>query len=184
MPEQWEMQKLTERHREIARRTLKGESQVSISGALGMTPQALHLITASDLFVNEIERLREKVEDEFVEKAGEPLDRARNLLTVASENAAATTINIMEDAELKPTVRLAAAKDILDRVGVTKKTEHVEGSLILSFEQTTNLYEAVREVGGEVLELATVSTNEEGKALPERTRSAESLLPGKRHPGV
>ncbi len=184
MPEQWEMKKLNERHREIARRTLKGESQISISGALGMTPQALYLITSSDLFVNEMERLRGRVEEELVEKAGEPLDRARKLLTAASENAAQATINIMEDIDLKPTVRLSAAKDILDRVGVVKRTEHVEGSLVLSFEQTNNLFEAVRESGGEVLELATISVDKEGKALPTRTRSAESLLPSEGHPGV
>jgi hypothetical protein len=78
------------------------------------------LIVNSPLFQEEMKRMEGEVAKEFAEaEANRPSDPTRLVLTESAETAARTLKGALSDEN--PTIRVSAAKDILDRTGYAKE---------------------------------------------------------------
>ncbi len=101
------------RHREMARMLALGMTQADVARYLGITQARLSIIVNSPLFKLELAKLEQKreesvadIKDTLLELAPSAVDTlAKTMYTSPSER-----------------LRLDAAKDILDRAGVEKKT--------------------------------------------------------------
>jgi hypothetical protein len=87
---------------------------------IGFSISRASLIVNSPLFQEEMKRMEGEVAKEFAEaEANRPSDPTRLVLTESAESAARTLKGALSDEN--PTIRVSAAKDILDRTGYAKK---------------------------------------------------------------
>jgi len=111
----WEPQKLTPRHREIMRRLLEGAPRLVIAEEMGLSPQAITIISTSHLFKAELAKMETNADFQVIRRAedlsNEALDTLKNMMRFAKSEA----------------MKLRAADSILDRAGYAKVEKKVIG---------------------------------------------------------
>lgn len=116
------IQKLNERHREIIRRLVCGETNKEIAAELGLTPEYIGMLKSDPVFQAELQRVREQVHQTFVEEAATV--SIRPALQQHAREALDTLVALMRDARSER-VRQLSAIDLLDRAGY-RPTERIE----------------------------------------------------------
>ena len=139
---QHEIQRMAPRHFRILELCLQGHSKKVIAEALGMTPQAISLITNSPLFQDQLARRRGEVEKVSNEAVGSAVVDARNTLVENAQAAANKQVDLL-NAE-NESVQLHAATAILDRVMEKKDGDKVTSPMIQT-EQLNVLVLALKE---------------------------------------
>ena len=115
------------RHREIMRRLISGQSQVTISRELNITQSRLSIICNSPLFKRELANLEGKVENKFVEQRGNVETRVSNLQHKALDILEdIVSKDVIGDSKVPLRLKKDAACDILD-LGDLKKKDHNDG---------------------------------------------------------
>ena len=106
MNRRWQPLKLTSRHKEILRRTLLGQSQVSIAKELGMTQVGVNQIVNSDKFQRNLHALQGTVEQMLVEGIvdRELNDPVRQKLDEYKIDAINEMFSLMKPAESLPII--------------------------------------------------------------------------------
>lgn len=124
---------LNSRHRIIMRMKACGATNIEIGEAVGMHPNRVGTICGSQLFKDEMEKMRLQIEAGFTEKmAQQPLD-ATKLMNENSGKAAEKLIDAMMSAESEK-VRFAAACEVLDRTGHKAVEKHEISHTVLATE--------------------------------------------------
>jgi len=118
-----ELQRLLPRHFKVLELCLEGHSRKTIAQTVGLTEQAISLITNSPIFQDEIARRRDTRNKKDDEGRSVHLEKARGILEEASVSAAKTQVSLLSSD--KEHIQLASAKDILDR---TYKGQKIVGS--------------------------------------------------------
>lgn len=153
---QHEIQRLLPRHYTIVELTLSGYGPKEIAQALGMTPQAVTIITKSPNFQAELSRRRQDQEKQSNEVHALGVIQSRKMLEEASVMAAQTHISLMDPEYCPdPKIRQTSASKILDLVlddqrGPKNVIVMQPGSLLL-------LQQALKEATGEEIEVDGVS---------------------------
>lgn len=111
---QHEIQRLMPRHFQILELTLGGNGPKEIAQALGMTPQAISLITNAPNFQSELARRRETIESKSNDMMALGSQRARQMLEEASTLAVQVHVDLLDAAD--PKVQQTSASKILDLV--------------------------------------------------------------------
>ena len=115
-----EPDKVTPRHRALMRRLVSGMTLTDACNDIGFSISRASLITNSPLFQAEMKTMETEVAKEFQEaEAQRPTDPTRIVLSESAETAARTLKGALSDEN--PTIRVSAAKDILDRTGYAKE---------------------------------------------------------------
>lgn len=118
-----EPKNINSRHRALMRRLVAGIPLNQACEDIGLTVARASLIVNSPLFQAEMKKMEGEVREGFVEAEGErqvmASDPTRVYLSDASEMAARTLKGALSDES--PTIRISAAKDILDRTGYAKE---------------------------------------------------------------
>jgi hypothetical protein len=154
---QHEIQRMLPRHYQILDLTLAGNGPKEIAQALGMTPQAISLITSAPLFQNEVARRRANIDRHTDEALSTVPQRAKQLMEDNALLAAQTHVDLLDpNFAPDPKVRQASANAILDRVfGDPSSKQHQV---------------VILEAGAiQLLQLALAESNADGKsavALP------------------
>ena len=111
----WEPKQLTPRHREIMRRLLEGAHKNTIAEEMGITPQAVIIISTSQLFREELAKMETEADFQVIKRAedlsNEALDTLKNLMRFARSEA----------------MKARAADSILDRAGYSKVEKKIIG---------------------------------------------------------
>jgi len=144
------MKRITSRHRALMRRLLAGMTLREACEELGYSVSRASVIVNSPLFQEEMRRMQEEIDGKFVEAEGEKIhtDIVRRKL----KNLAKEAINTLEGClgDRSGSVRVSAAKEILDRAGYVKEEK---GEVEVKVVPTPGLVEALRqlreETGGE-----------------------------------
>lgn len=133
---QYHVQAVQERHREILRRLVIGESPKVIAAALGITPQNVSDVRNSDLCKEELAKLSAARDKSLIEIP----DRIKDTVSDA--------LLVMKDCLLDPDpkIKMAAAKDLLDRGGFVpiKRVQNENTTLTLTPEDIKKLKERAR----------------------------------------
>ena len=112
--------KITPRHRALMRRLVAGMTLSDACVDIGFSISRASLIVNSPLFAAEMKTMEAEVAKEFQEaEAQRPTDPTRIVLSESAETAARTLKGALSDEN--PTIRVSAAKDILDRTGYAKE---------------------------------------------------------------
>jgi hypothetical protein len=115
-----EPDKVTPRHRALMRRLVAGMTLSDACVDIGFSISRASLIVNSPLFAAEMKTMESEVAKEFQEaEAQRPTDPTRIVLSESAETAARTLKGALSDEN--PTIRVSAAKDILDRTGYAKE---------------------------------------------------------------
>jgi hypothetical protein len=116
-PDKWTPQKLLPRHREIMRRILEGATREEIAIEMGISPQAITLISNSAIFKSELAKMEAEADFTVIKRAEalshEALDTLKGLMRGARNEG----------------VRKASADSILDRAGYSKIEKRVIASV-------------------------------------------------------
>ena len=144
------MKRITSRHRALMRRLLAGMTLREACEELGYSVSRASVIVNSPLFQEEMRRMQEEIDGKFVEAEGEKIhtDIVRRKL----KNLAKEAINTLEGClgDRSGSVRVSAAKEILDRAGYVKEEK---GEVEVKVVPTPGLVEALKqlreETGGE-----------------------------------
>lgn len=118
-----EPDRVTCRHRALMRKLVSGMTLSQACEDIGFTVSRASIIVNSPLFQAEMERMEKDLASAFVEAEAErgsnSVDSTRILLGETAEIAARTLKGALDDENA--TVRVTAAKDILDRTGYAKE---------------------------------------------------------------
>jgi hypothetical protein len=140
-----DIQSLNPRHFIILDQFLAGVPQKQIAESLGMSAQAVYIITNSPSFQHELAMRRAIVEENVNESVSNKTDEALNFLRSSSLKAAETIVNGMSS--IKEEIAQKSAMDILDRVGVAKITKNQNNNtssvFVLSAEDAKLLQETL-----------------------------------------
>lgn len=144
-----ELRRMTGRHRVILRLHLAGWSGREIAQAVRMTPEWVYGVINSVEFQKECSRLNDMLDEEFVKREveGELGDPVRQLLHDESMNNLLTLIDLRDDTNAKPEIRMRTAMDMLDRDGynvVDKKK--IDANLNLEKTVQDNISKAVADL--------------------------------------
>lgn len=142
-----QIKKITSRYREIMRRLICGDTPADIKRDIRMSNTNFSIITNSELFLAEKEKMEKDIRDGLVKKLGE--DRALSpvdqILENAVEEAAHTDVKLMRSGSEK--VRRDCAWDIMNRRGYKPKEHYdVEGSLQLKGPMADNVKKALEDM--------------------------------------
>ena len=142
-----QIKKITSKYREIMRRLICGDSPADIRRDIPMSNTNFSIITNSELFLAEKEKMEIDIRDGLVKKLGEdrtlsPVDR---ILEDAVEEAAHTDVKLMRSGSEK--VRRDCAWDIMNRRGYKPKEHYdVEGSLQLKGPMADHVKKALEDI--------------------------------------
>jgi hypothetical protein len=118
-----EPDKVTPRHRALMRRLVSGMTLTQACEDLGFTVSRASIIVHSPLFQAEMQRMESDLRVGFVEAESDKIvnsgDETKKLLMETAEMAARTLKGALSDDNA--TIRVSAAKDILDRAGYAKE---------------------------------------------------------------
>ncbi len=136
---------LSSRHRAAMRMEIAGHTLNDIAEELGFNVQRLSLVRNSPLYIDERDKMAKDIKREFVEAEGKKLsmDKTAQHLDDNSEKAAKTLSGALDDDS--GSVRISAAKDILDRTGYAKE-EKVRANVLV--EPSDSLIEMLKRVAG------------------------------------
>lgn len=157
---QYELQRLNPAHFQIVDLCLQGYGPKEISQVVGMTPQAVSLITKSPVFQQELSRRRETMEKTVNSEIASTISNARLKLEANAEKAIDKVTDLMEKAE-DERVQLTAARDILDRVFGDASAPKPQ-IMILDAEALENLKRTFQEVTGKMIDVISTPSSEEG----------------------
>ena len=144
---QKQIKKITSRYREIMRRLICGDTLGDIKRDIRMSNTNFSIITNSELFIAEKEKMEKDIRDGLVKKLGEdralkPVDQ---ILENAVEEAARTDVNLMRSGSEK--VRRDCAWDIMNRRGYKPKEHYeVEGSVQLKGPMADHVKKALEDM--------------------------------------
>ena len=137
------MKRITSRHRALMRRLLAGMTLREACEELGYSVSRASVIVNSPLFQEEMRRMQEEIDGKFVEAEGEKIhsDIVRRKL----KNLAREAINTLEGClgDRSGSVRVSAAKEILDRAGYVKEEK---GEVEVKVVPTPGLVEALKQL--------------------------------------
>ena len=142
-----EIHRLLPRHFKILEMRLAGCSNKEIAESVNCTPQNIHIVCRSPLFIAEFNR---KLQDQI--DYGISLDReafvgkAQSMLNVASLQAAETQVDLMESDD--DSVRLRASGSILDRAlgkVESKTSDSAASQVVINTSDATLLIIALKE---------------------------------------
>ncbi|MHA1962062.1 MAG: hypothetical protein ACW99U_17795 [Candidatus Thorarchaeota archaeon] len=112
---QHHIQNMLPRHFRILDLMLAGLKNVEIAEVVGMTPQAIGIISRSPLFKAELNRrLKDRNGDAVEEEVTSIVEKTRTILENSAEEAANTQVDLLGSED--HSVRLRASGSILDRV--------------------------------------------------------------------
>jgi len=115
--------KIGPRHRALMRRLAAGMRLQEACEDIGFSISRASLVVNSPLFKAEMEKMQDDLNKGFVEAESEKISRSadptRIALSESAEVAARTLRHALDDEN--PTIRVSAAKDILDRTGYAKE---------------------------------------------------------------
>ena len=117
----WEVSEIWDLHHQIKRRIFLGQKNVDIARALGCTKEQVSSVRNSPVIREELQKMHESADAEV-------LDIRANIAKLAP--AATQVLNdLLEDPDAPPNVRLAAARDVLDRDGhqAVQQVNHLHG---------------------------------------------------------
>ena len=139
------MKKVNSRHRALMRRLLSGMSLKEACQDLGYSISRASVIVNSPLFQEEMKKMQEEIDGKFVEAEGEKIhtDIVRRRLLRLSEKAVGALEEALEDRS--GSVRVSAAKEILDRTGFVKEDK---GEVSVLVQPTPGLLAALKQLTG------------------------------------
>ncbi len=114
-----EIERLQASHLKILDLALQGLTRTEIAEATGRTPEGIGLIMRAPVFQGQLARRRLEYESKKDEAQVELELTAEQILTQCAHTAATVQRDLLESKDER--VRQASAKDILDRVGVSRK---------------------------------------------------------------
>lgn len=121
----YQIQQMSQVHHEIVRLTLLGWDQKSIAESLGITEVCVSYTQNSRIVMDKLALLRMQRDASSVDVAAAIRDCAPRCVEILNE--------VMESSATNPGVRVAAAKDLLDRAGFAApkviKTENLHAHL-------------------------------------------------------
>ena len=144
---QKQIKKITSRYREIMRRLVCGDTPGDIRRDIRMSNTNFSIITNSELFLAEKEKMEKDVRNGLVKKLGEdralkPVDQ---ILENAVEEAAHTDVKLMRSGSEK--VRRDCAWDIMNRRGYKPKEHYeVEGAVQLKGPMSDHVKKALEDM--------------------------------------
>lgn len=137
--------KITPRHRALMRRLVAGMTLSNACIDIGFSISRASLIVNSPLFQEEMKKMEREVAGNFAEAEAErPTDPTRILLSESAETAARTLKGALNDEN--PTIRVSAAKDILDRTGYAKE-DKIKAKVLV--EPSQSLIDVIERIGRE-----------------------------------
>lgn len=142
-----QIKKITSRYREIMRRLICGDTPADIKRDIRMSDTNFSIITNSELFLAEKDKMEKDISEGLVKKLGEgrtlkPVDR---ILEDAVEEAAHMDVKLMRSGSEK--VRRDCAWDIMNRRGYKpKEVLDVEGGIVLKGSMKDNVERALEDV--------------------------------------
>jgi len=142
-----QIKKITSRYREIMRRLICGDARADIVRDVRMSDTNFSIITNSELFVAEKEKMEKEIRDGLIKKLGEdralrPVDQ---ILEDAVEEAARTDVQLMRSGSEK--VKRDCAWDIMNRRGYKPKEHYeIEGAVVLKGEMADNVKKALEDI--------------------------------------
>lgn len=142
-----QIKKITSRYREIMRRLICGDTHADIMRDIRMSNTNFSIITNSDLFLAEKEKMEIDIREGLVKKLGEDrtLSGVDQILEDAVEEAAHMDVKLMKNGSEK--VRRDCAWDIMNRRGYKPKEHYdVEGSLELKGPMAENVTKALEDI--------------------------------------
>ncbi len=129
------------------RRLICGDTHADIMRDIRMSNTNFSIITNSDLFLAEKEKMERDIRDGLIKKLGEdrtlaPVDQ---ILEDAVEEAARTDVKLMQSGSER--VRKDCAWDIMNRRGYKPKEHYdVEGTLQLKGPMAENVMKALKDI--------------------------------------
>jgi len=145
-----QIKKITSRYREIMRRLICGDARADIVRDVRMSDTNFSIITNSELFVAEKEKMEKEIRDGLIKKLGEdralrPVDQ---ILEDAVEEAARTDVQLMRSGSEK--VKRDCAWDIMNRRGYKPKEHYeIEGAVVLKGEMADNVKKALEDISSD-----------------------------------
>ena len=141
----YEISHMTERHHEIARRLLLGQGNKEIASAMGITPQMVSIVRNSGCVREKLTTMSGARDLDSVDLAKEIRELAPKALQVMEE--------IMDDTSAPKHVRLAAARDMLDRAGFApvKKLDVNSSHVVLSATDIEAMKKRAYSIAGDVI---------------------------------
>ena len=143
-----QIKKITSRYREIMRRLICGDARADIVRDIKMSDTNFSIITNSELFLAEKEKMEKEIRDGLIKKLGEdralkPVDQ---ILEDAVEAAAHMDVKLMMNGSER--VRRDCAWDIMNRRGYKPKEHYeVEGAVVLKGDMADNVRKALEDIG-------------------------------------
>ena len=145
-----QIKKITSRYREIMRRLICGDARADIVRDVRMSDTNFSIITNSELFVAEKEKMEKEIRDGLIKKLGEdralrPVDQ---ILENAVEEAARTDVQLMRSGSER--VKRDCAWDIMNRRGYKPKEHYeIEGAVVLKGEMADNVRKALEDISSD-----------------------------------
>ena len=139
---------ITSRHRALMRRLVAGISLSVAAEEIGLTVSRASLIVNSPLFQAEMKRMEADIKNGFVEAEADrqavAADPTRQYLSDSAEMAARTLKGALSDENA--TIRVSAAKDILDRTGYAKE-DKIKAKVLV--EPSQSLIDVINRIVGD-----------------------------------
>ena len=145
-----QIKKITSRYREIMRRLICGDSRADIVRDIKMSDTNFSIVTNSELFLAEKNKMEKEIRDGLVKKLGEdralkPVDQ---ILEDAVEDAARMDVKLMRNGSER--VRRDCAWDIMNRRGYKPKEHYeIEGAVVLKGEMADNVKKALEDISSD-----------------------------------
>lgn len=139
--ENYSIQKMNARHREMVRRILLGQTNVQIANALDVTPQNVSNVKNSPIVKAKIEHMQNILDAETLDVSTRIQEMSKDAIEVYYE--------LMHGAEKEETRRMIA-KDVLDKAGFKAADKHVHAHL--QGEQIDKMVERAKAEGSVVAE--------------------------------
>lgn len=141
----YEISHMTDRHHEIARRLLLGQSNKEVAQAMGITPQMVSIVRNSGCVREKLTTMHGARDLDSVDLAKEIRELAPKALRVMEE--------LLESHDTPKHVRLAAARDMLDRAGFApvKKVDLNNQHIVLSGEDIERMKQRAFAIAGDVI---------------------------------
>lgn len=150
--------RLVPRHRALMRRLVAGMRLKDACEDIGFCLSRASVIVNSPMFQEEMRKMEQEVNHQFAQAEGNrAVDITKSLLSDSSEIAARTLRGALDDASA--TVRISAAKDILDRTGYAKEDKLKAKVLV---EPSQSLIDVLKRIGEEPNGTDVIGTDREG----------------------
>lgn len=141
------IKKMTSRYREIMRRQICGHTPAQIRSDLGISTGNFSVVTNSELYLEEKQKMEAEIEKGVIKKLGEgrALDPVNQILQDACEESALTNVQLMRSGSEK--VKQLSAWDILNRRGYRpKEMVALDGELRLKGVAADHINKAIEDL--------------------------------------